>query len=134
MKTFEFDMIDQEILDKRMAARELIDRPRTGDFVRFPSGELERFSHDWEDAFQTSPIHAGSFYLHDHGHGSFSGSLNPAIPSDSLSLTGEKMGGEFWFFHHGSAGAGRGVRFTVPCRVYETSAAYNGFLSAGRDA
>lgn len=129
MESVSFDAIDQEILDKRLAARELIDRPRTGDFVRFPTGEIERFSHDWEDAFQTSPIHAGSFYLHDHGQGSFSGSLNPAIPADSLSLTDEKKDGEFWFFHHGHAGAGRGVRFSIPCRVYETTAKYEGYLS-----
>jgi len=69
--------------------------------------------------------------LHDHGEASFSGILNPSISADSLSLTDEKEHGEFWFFHHGSAGAGRGVRFTVPCRVYETTAAYNGFLSIG---
>ena len=131
MDSVSFDNIDQEILDRRLAAREMIARPRTGDFVRFGHGDIERLSHDWQDAFQTSPIRAGAFYLHDHGEGSFSGSLNPLIPADSLSLTDEKRDGEFWFFHHGHAGAGRGVRFTVPCRVYETSAKYDGFLSAG---
>ncbi len=69
MESVSFDAIDQAILDKRLGARELIDRPRTGDFVRFPTGEIERFSHDWGDALQTSPIRAGSFYLHDHGQG-----------------------------------------------------------------
>lgn len=133
MEPVSFDSIDQEILDKRIATRDLIARPRTGDFVRFASGEVERLSHDWQNAFQTSPIRAGSFYLHDHGGSSFSGSLNPLIPADSLSLTDEKMDGEFWFFHHGRPGADRGVRFTVSCRVYETSAKYDGFVTVGRE-
>lgn len=124
MEAVFFDDIDQAILEKRMAERDLIAGPRTGDYVRFPTGEIERFSHDWDDALQTSPIRAGSFYLHSHGEASFSGSLNPAIPASSLSLSDENMNGEFWFFHHGSAGADRGVRFKVPCRVYDTKAAY----------
>lgn len=131
MDSVSFDARDQEILEKRMVARELIAGPRNGDYVRFPSGEIERFSHNWGDALQTSPVRAGSFYLHDHGEGSFSGSLNPAIPASSLSLSDEKMEGGFWFFHHGQAGAGRGVRFKVPCRVYDTKATYGGFVRAG---
>ncbi len=129
MDSVSFDAIDQEILERRMAVRELIPRPRTGDYVRFPSGEIERFSHDWDVMFQTSPVRAGAFYLHDHGEASFSGSLNPAIPASSLSLSDEKRDGEFWFFHHGRAGADRGVRFNVPCRVYDTKAKYDGFVS-----
>lgn len=125
----EFDSIDEAILGNRMYARDNIQRPRMGDFVRFPNGEIERLSHDWDADFQTSPIWAGSFFLHSHGNGGFSGGLNPAIPADSLSLLEEVMEGKFWFFHHNMAGAGRGVYFTAACRVYATSAEYKGFLT-----
>lgn len=125
----QFDSKDQEILDQRMSARQLISRPRIGDYVRFSTGQVERFSDDGGDAFQTSP--GGSFYLCGSGNASFSGGLNPSIPMDSLSLTDEENEGRFWFFHHGSAGAHRGVYFSVPCRVYDTSAPYNGYLTKG---
>lgn len=127
-KQFNFDAVDQAIREERMLARERIARPRIGDFVRFPSGELERFSHDWNDSLQTSPIKSGSVYLCGSGNGEFSGGLNPAISLDSLTLSDEAMDGEFWFFHHGSAGAGRRVNCSIPCRVYATSAKYEGYL------
>lgn len=129
MSYYEFDEIDQKILEECVAARDKIDRPRIGDFVRFPTGQLERFSYDCGDRLQTSPIRAGSFYLGRDGLASFSGSLNPPIPLDSVRLTDETLQGEFWFFHHNQVGAGRGVGFSIPCRVYSTTAAYDGFLS-----
>lgn len=129
MAHIEFDAIDQAHLGKVMVSREQIVRPRMGDFVRFPSGEIERFSHDWQDDLQTSPLWAGSFYLGGHGNASFSGGLNPAIPFDSLTHSEQTMSGEFWFFHHNSPGAGRGVYFQIPCRVYTTTAEYQGFLT-----
>lgn len=124
-----FDEIDQSILDRIMVAREQIHGPRIGDFVRFVTGELERFSHDYGDQLQTSPVWAGSFFLHDNGEMGFSGSLNPSIPKDSLTLTNEVMNGRSWFFHHGWPGAGRGVDFQVPNRVYATSAPYQGYIT-----
>lgn len=121
------DEIDQEILAKRVACREQINAPRIGDFVLFPTGELERFSHNWGDALQTSP--SGSFYLQGDGEGSLScGGLNPSTPRNELKLTNASLPGSFWFFHHNSAGAGRGVYFKILCRVYSTSAKYDGFL------
>jgi hypothetical protein len=122
-----FDTRDQDILDNIMIAREKITRPRIGDYVRFLNGKIERFSHDWDDSLQTSPC--GSFFLYSGGNASFSGGLNPAIPVESLTLTEEIKDGEHWFFHHNSAGAGRGVYFKIPCRVYSTTAEYPGFLS-----
>lgn len=123
-----FDERDQMLLEKKIAAREKICGPRLGDFVKFPNGIIERFSHDWGDSIQTSPIKYCSFYL-GNGEASFSGSLNPGIPKSSLKLTEEVVEGEFWFFHHDSPGAGRGVYCTVPCRMFETTAEYRGFLS-----
>jgi hypothetical protein len=121
------DSIDATTLENIKIEREKITTPRIGDYVRFQSGEIERFSHDWTDSLQTAP--GGSFFLYGSGNASFSGGLNPAIPADSLTLTDEAMEGTFWFFHHGRAGAGRGVYFKIPCRIYTTTAKYDGFLS-----
>jgi 3'-phosphoadenosine 5'-phosphosulfate sulfotransferase (PAPS reductase)/FAD synthetase len=112
-----------------VVAREQIARPRIGDYVRFQTGELERFSHDWDEGLQTSPVWAGSHYLCSHGNASFSGGLNPSIRIESLTLTEESASGDFWFFHHNMAGAGRGIRFSIPCRVYVTTSEYQGFLT-----
>lgn len=129
MEHIKFDAKDQAFLEQVLTKRENIMKPRNGDYVRFPTGEIERVSHNWGDAFQTSPVWAGSFYLGGHGDASFSGGLNPSIPFDSLTLGDEIMSGEFWFFHHNSPGAGRGVYFKIPCRVYNTTAEYQGFLT-----
>lgn len=127
MSELQFDATDQAILDRIVAERDQIVGARTGDYVRFPTGELERFSHNWDDVLQTSPEWAGSYYLTSCG-ASFSGSLNPSIPRESLTLSDETKDGKFWFFHHGHAGAGRGVHFTSPCRVFTTNAEYQGFI------
>lgn len=123
------DAIDQEIIRKCIIARDQIGEPRIGDYVRFPTGELERFSHDWGDGLQTSP--SGSFFMCNNGGASFSGGLNPCTPADKLEQTDANLPGTFWIFHHNVAGAGRGVYFKIPCRVYLTTASYGGFL--GKD-
>lgn len=120
------DATDKAILRTLMGAREQISRPRMGDYVLFATGELERFSHNWADSLQTSP--SGSFFLCSTGEGSFSGGLNPCTPRDRLTLTDKMLPGTFWFFHHNVVGAGRGVYFDIPCRVYTTTAEYEGFL------
>lgn len=125
------DSIDQVILAERLAARAQIGQPCIGDYVRFQTGELERISHDHGAKLQTSPLWAGSFYLLSNGNASFSGGLNPCIPQDSLALTDEVMPDAFWFFHHSQSGPGRGVRFSVPCRIYDTTAKYDGYLTKG---
>lgn len=129
MENFQFDATDRVQLDKLMIAREQIARPRVGDYVRFATGELERISHDWGDGLQTSPVWAGSYYLCSNGNASFSGGLNPLIPFETLTITEKSESGDFWFFHHNIAGAGRGVWFSCPCRVYVTTAEYQGFLT-----
>jgi hypothetical protein len=119
----QFDNIDAEILAKKEILFNELPGPRVGDFLRTPEGYL-RFTHDWDDAIQTTvkashPCHGdASFYLSE-GSVSFSGSLAPAIDKTLLQDTGEKMDGSFWFFHHNSAGAERGVYCKIPCRVFE---------------
>lgn len=122
------DPIDQTYLDKASALRLQIKGLAIGDYVLFPTGELERFSHDWGDDIQTSP--GGSFYLLEDGRGSLSaGGLNPTIPASSVEqIPGVTLMGRFWFFHHAIAGAGRGVYVDCVCRVFTTSASYRGFL------
>lgn len=122
------DNIDQSYLETATLLRRQIKGPDIGDYVLFPSGELERFSHDWGNGFQTSP--GGSFYLLANGRSSFSsGGLNPTIPVESIEeFPGARLLGRFWFFHHGRAGAGRGVYVDSECRVFRTSSAFSGFL------
>lgn len=117
-----FDSRDAEILAVRERLFNEMEGPRVGDFLSSPEGFL-RFTHDWGDAIQTTvrPPHPcsgdGSFYLGE-GFASFSGSLDPSIDKTKLQDTGEKQHGSFWFFHHDFWGAGRGVTFRIPCRVF----------------
>lgn len=120
------DPIDSKLLAARIAARNAIQKPLVGDYVYFKSGQLERFSHDWGDGLQTSP--GGSFYLFESGRASFSGGLNPATPLQELKVSSATLPGSFWIFHHGIAGAHRGVYFDIPCNVFLTTAEYTGFL------
>ena len=52
--THALDAIDQALLDECVAARDQIARPRLGHYVRFPTGDIERFSHDWDDGYELS--------------------------------------------------------------------------------
>ena len=122
------DEKDQELLDARIKSRDSIDGPRIGDYILFPTGEIERLSYDWGDGMQTAP--GGSFYLHKQASFS-SGGLNPITPKAQMKETDAILPGDFWFFHHDQAGASRGVYFEAPCRVFLTDAMYNGFL--GKD-
>lgn len=120
------DATDKELVGKRIAARAQIIGPRIGDYVYFPTGELERFSRDGGASFQTSD--SGAFFLDTSGKADLTcGGLSPWTPRDQLKLTDVVLPGSFWFFHHDVVGAGRGVRFDIPCRVYTTTAEYTGF-------
>ena len=124
----DLDARDQEILAEIFERRAAFTFPCMGDYVVFPGGQLERFSSDYSDRIQTSP--SGSFYLTSSGFGSLgSGGLNPSIPRSTITPTDATLPGTFWFFHHGIGGAGRGVYFDMPCRVFKTSAKYEGFVS-----
>jgi len=118
----QFDAEDAAILKIREQAFNAVDGPRVGDFLRTSEGML-RFTHDWGDSIQTTvtakhPCYGdASFYLSD-GYASFSGSLAPSISKELLANTGETEEGCFWFFHHNWAGAGNGVDFRIPCRVF----------------
>lgn len=124
--SLQFDERDEQLRQVRIVARANLAEPLVGDYVLFPGGELERFSHAWETGLQTSA--AGSFHIFKDGNASFSGGLNPSTPRNQLVLTGKMLPGTFWFFHHDEVGAHRGVYCTIPCKVYTTSAPYTGFI------
>jgi len=128
MSNNKLDLPDQKILALRVAARSALQGPVVGDYVLFESGQLERFSHDWGDGLQTSS--GGSFYLCATGVASLSGPLNPFIPLKTITPSEATLLGSFWFFHHDIAGAHRGVFFDIPCRVFLTTAKYEGYLPA----
>lgn len=116
---FGLDARDAEILAERVKAFDQIAGPRVGDFVEFSNGVTHRFAHDWgERGLQTTA--GGSWYL-GKGYVSFSGGLDPCIPRDSLTDTGDTREGDVWFFHHDLWGAGRGIDARVTFRVYRTT-------------
>lgn len=111
------DERNQEIAAKTIKAwNARTGRPRVGDFVRMPNGALRRCAHAWDDGMQTSD--GGSFSTTTDGRASMSGSLYPSQLWEYFRDSGEVQPGRFWFFSHGRAGAGRGVDFYMPCRVY----------------
>lgn len=126
-----FDEQDTRLLAEKLERRAALQGPLNGDFVRFPTGEIERISNtSLEKGVQTSPVWAGSYFLTYEGDASFSGSLHPVIPRESLTLvSGDTQLGSFWFFHHDRAGAGRGVYCSAFCNVYQTNAPYKGYLT-----
>lgn len=92
------------------------DRPRVGDLVLMPDGSEHRCCAEWKYGMQTTK--GGSFSTGKGGYVSYSGGLDPAALWESFEDTGETKRGRFWFFHHGMAGAGRGVDVFLTCRVY----------------
>lgn len=119
------DERDQVIVDERMTAMNAEPGPRVGDFVVFADGAERRISYAWpagEDfpaSMQTSDP-GGRYYL-GGAWLSYSGSLHPGVPVETLTDTGETRKGDAWIFHHDSHRAHNGVDFKVPFRVYRCS-------------
>ena len=127
--TTELDERDAAIFSERFHALQDVHGPRVGDFVRFADGRLERISHHWGDTVQTSE--SGSFYL-GKGYCSFSGGLNPGIPTSELEYRAEHKRGSVWFFHHDEWKAGNGVSADLDFRVYEVPGNRRSFEFQGR--
>jgi hypothetical protein len=79
--------------------------------------EYTRFTHDWGDRIQTGGSAGGRYYLGD-GFLSYSGSLDSGVDHADLVATAETKPGNVWFFHEDISGAGRGVDFQIPQRVF----------------
>lgn len=115
------DPINLSILAKRMAAYDERPGPRVGDFLSLTvpddrCRDYTRFTHDWGDRLQTGGSEHGSYYL--GGGLSYSGGLDPGISKADLVPTGLVREGSVWFFDRGISGAGRGVEFRAPFRVF----------------
>lgn len=111
------------ILSSRIAALDAINGPRVGDFIELTVPDdrcrnYTRFTHDHGDLLQTGGSTYGQYYLLGGGGVSYSGGLDPGIMKSDLIATPRKRDGSVWFFDKGSSGAGRGVNFTIPFRVY----------------
>jgi hypothetical protein len=98
------------------------EKARVGDFLRIPDGRYGRFAYDWGKTIQAGEH--GSFFFGPHGP-IYSGGLCPSIPHSALVTEGNTKLGVFWIFHDQVPGAGRGISFETPCRVW-TLAAING--------
>lgn len=93
--------------------------PRVGDFVKLPSGDVRRFTHDWGEEIQITPANClGSFNI-DGGLCDYSGSLDPGIKKEFLRFTHTYKLGRVWFFKDGIAAAHQGIDADIPCRVFE---------------
>lgn len=110
-----------EIMADRIEKFNALEGARVGDYVRLPRrhqhhGEFTRITHDWGDTLQTGGM-GGSFYL-GAGWLSYSGSLDSGIARAQLVATDETRIGPFWFFDEDRSGAGRGISFEAPMRVF----------------
>ena len=120
---------NEQILAARIAARDRIPGPRVGDFLRLPriddrQPEFTRLTHLWsfgdpDDNAQTGGGKNGSYYLAEGGGLSYSGGLDPGVKIADLLPTPDTMEGRIWFFDRDYAGAGRGMNFMIPCRIFD---------------
>lgn len=119
----QFDDVDKGIIIERKRIYAKKEGPRIGDFVEFPDGRRARFTHDWDDALQTTTPsdtgEGGRFYF-GSGYCSYSGSLDPSIPKIDLKLV-DNFGpeGSVWIFHHDRQEAHNGVDTTIQFRLYK---------------
>ena len=113
----EFDERDAAIVAARVEALNAHEGPRVGDFVHMPDGTLRRFTYDWDDRIQTTdPVFPSRGFYLGNGYVSYSGALDPSIPKDQLTDTGETRPGQVWVFHHDSHQRDYGVDATVDFR------------------
>ncbi len=107
---------NEQILNERIKAYNKLKWARIGDYLYY-KGEYVRFTHDWGDSLQTSEGE-GSFYL-GKGYVSYSGSLNTGLSKELIQYAGKRKLGRVWFFDSDVWGAGRGVNFEIPFRVFK---------------
>ena len=109
-------------LARRLASFDKRAGARVGDFIRLPDihpklGQWTRITHDHGDLLQTGGGAGGSYYL-GNGYLSYSGGLDHGVTPDCLLATDQTKEGSVWFFDGEMSGAGRGVDFTAPMRVF----------------
>ena len=128
MGKYEYDARDEVIRQKREALFLGLRGPSVGDYVDFADGVTRRISYVWNlgDRVECQTSEGGSYYLGE-GYASFSGGLLPSVDAATFTLSDEKRGGQFWFFHHGFTEAHAGMDCNIKCRVWKCSLPANGY-------
>ena len=115
------DPVNLKLLSERLKRFNRVRGPRVGDFIHLPrtnprQGEWTRITHDWGDTLQTGGME-GSYHFPGN-YLSYSGGLDSGVDHADLVPTTETKPGSCWIFDRDISGAGRGVNFIIPCRVF----------------
>lgn len=115
------DDIDANMLRARMEAKKRHHGPQVGDWLRYPNDDMRRFTHHWGDGLQVASGTGdyGSFYFDDSGLMSYSGGLDPSIPTKTIKATDQTAPARAWFFHHDHRRGHNGVTVSVEVPVWE---------------
>jgi hypothetical protein len=114
--TPETSEVNLSILAEREKQFNQVAGPRVGDYLLMPYGLYTRFTHAWDETIQTGGG-SGSFFF-GSGYCSYSGGLDSGVSYTDLIETTETKKGAIWFFDKNISGAGRGVYFEIPFRVF----------------
>jgi hypothetical protein len=112
-----------ELLANKLAAFDRQPGPRVGDYLQLPNvhpklGQFTRFTHHWGDTIQTGGL-SGDYFLSAGGHLFYSGILDSGVSvSDIMPEPTGTRAGSVWFFNQDLSGAGRGVDYTAPMRLF----------------
>lgn len=111
---------DADMLLEWIAKLDALPGIRYGDFIKYPSGEFRRVAHHWGHSIQPDNSKFGSSFNIGSSGLSFSGGLDQSIPIDQFHrIEGETREGLVWMFHGNNPGGGRGIKASLPFRVYE---------------
>jgi hypothetical protein len=92
-------------------------KPKNGDALQMPCGNIVFFCHTWDDSAQTTPH--GSFALSDSGYISYSGGLDNGMELKDIYLTDEFTYLPVWICHNKRLKAGCRVNATVKTRLWK---------------
>jgi hypothetical protein len=114
---------NDEIQAQIRAAWEARKGLRVGDVIEMLDGTVRRFTYDWGTQIQTTMPRTADlgperYYIGKTASADYSGALDYAIPYRCIVPTARTVEARFWHWKEGISGAGRGVDFTLPCRVY----------------
>ncbi len=100
-------------------------RPAVGDIVRLDWAGIRtvRIAYLWPDGQFQPSRGAGSFHLLPESM-SYSGALTEPRPTGHLIALPRPEWARCWIFHHGLAGAGRGLDVEIPRRVWVYDRSY----------
>lgn len=110
------DEKDEQIATQREAKRLKRKGIQVGDII-IVNGKRRRVAYVHADR-SVQWTEAGSHHIGSDGYADMSGGLESGLPSDEITATDEIAPARFWFFHHGFAGAHRGVQADIQTRVW----------------